>query len=322
MSEKIGQELSQKEERIMEYVPFGASDKIKLSISIIKNIVAVKTKSGKTCSDSDAIRFMMLCQARKLSVFEGDAFLIGYDGKDGPTFSLITAHQAFLKRAELNAEFDGMKSGVIVEEDGSLKELEGDFFYKGQKVVGGWATVFFKTRKYPIHRRIRLERFKKNFGVWLDDEAGMIVKCTEADALRSSFPTMLGGLYLKEELNPEKDIKNSMPIFSVPQKDEAPAIEAVVVPEIPVVPPTVPVPSKPTVNKPAAPPSIKLRMDAIRSSVESNGVTLEQIIAFFVEKGLINENTQTLEEIAIESPDTLEMIETQMEDIATEIKNQ
>jgi hypothetical protein len=29
----------------------------------------------------------------------------------------------------------------------------------------------------------------------------MIVKCAEADALRSSFPTMLGGLYMREEVD-------------------------------------------------------------------------------------------------------------------------
>jgi hypothetical protein len=30
----------------------------------------------------------------------------------------------------------------------------------------------------------------------------MIVKCTEADALRTAFPTHLGGLYLQEEMEP------------------------------------------------------------------------------------------------------------------------
>src|SRR6185436_15944630 len=105
--------------------------------------------------------------------FEGDAVLIGYDGKDGPTFSLITAHQTYLKRAELHPEFDGMKSGIIVKENDSLRDLEGDFYSPGQVVVGGWATVFFKTRKQAMHKRIRLERFKKSYGIWVDDPAGM-----------------------------------------------------------------------------------------------------------------------------------------------------
>lgn len=209
------------DEKMMEFVPYGAQDKIKLSVSIVKNLIAVKTKSGKTCSDNEAIKFMMMCQARRLNPFEGDAFLIGYDGKDGPQFSLITAHQAFLKRAELNAEYDGMKSGIIAERDGILTDLEGDFYLDGDKVVGGWATVFFKNRKQPMHKRIRMQRFKKSYGIWLDDAAGMICKCAEADALRSSFPTMLGGLYLREEIQAQAEVKTSTPIFSAPKQIES-----------------------------------------------------------------------------------------------------
>jgi phage recombination protein Bet len=194
--------LIKREPASVEYVPYGAQDKIKMTVSIIQNLIAVKTKSGKTCSERDAIKFMAMCQAKRLNPFEGDAFLIGYDGREGPSFSLITAHQTYLKRAELHPEFDGMKSGIIVrDEDGSLKDLEGDFYTEGQSVIGGWATVFFKQRKQPMHRRLRVARFNKGYGVWNDDAAGMICKCAEADALRSSFPTMLGGLYMREEVD-------------------------------------------------------------------------------------------------------------------------
>jgi hypothetical protein len=114
---------------------------------------------------------------------------------------LITAHQAFLKRAELHPEYDGMESGVVVERGGEIVDIQGDFTSAGDKLLGGWARVFFHTRSHPMYKRIRLERFKKPFGIWLDDPAGMICKCAEADALRSSFPTMLGGLYLREEVD-------------------------------------------------------------------------------------------------------------------------
>lgn len=190
-------------EKDMEFIPYGAQDKIKLNIGIVKNLIAVPTRTGKTCSDRDAIKFLMLCQAKRLNPFDGDAYLLGYEGKDGvANFSLITAHQAYLKRAELHPEFDGMESGVIVQgEDGKLSELKGDFHLPDQKVVGGWATVYFKARKVPITRKVRLTRFQKSYGVWQDDPGGMICKCAEADALRSSFPTMLGGLYCREEMD-------------------------------------------------------------------------------------------------------------------------
>lgn len=193
--------VAEREAKVMEYVPFGGQDKIKLTIQIVQNLIAVPTRSGKTCSDRDAVKFMAMCQAKRLNPFEGDAFLIGYDESGGgATFSLITAHQAFLKRAEIHPEFDGMKSGIIVQEDGKLLDIEGDFHLEDQMVVGGWATVYFKSRKYPTTRRIRLGRFNKGFAQWKVDPAGMICKCAEADSLRSSFPTMLGGLYMREEV--------------------------------------------------------------------------------------------------------------------------
>jgi len=188
------------EKQIVEFVPFGTKDKIQLSIEIVKRLVAVKTKTGKSCSDEDAFKFMLMCQARKLNPFEGDAFLIGYDSQSGPSFSLITAHQAFLKRAEVHPEFDGMESGTIVMREGKVIDLVGDWHMPNDQVLGGWATVFFKNRAHPMTKRVRLARFNKQYGIWRDDPAGMIVKCAEADALRSSFPTMLGGLYTHEEM--------------------------------------------------------------------------------------------------------------------------
>ena len=217
MSEVQQQALIKTEPTSVEYVPYGAQDKVKMTVGIIQNLIAVKTKTGKTCSERDAIRFMAMCQAKRMNPFEGDCFLIGYDSKDGPSFALVTAHQTYLKRAELHPEFDGMKSGLIVREELGLKDVEGDFYDEGQQVVGGWATVYFKNRKQPMHKRLRLSRFQKPFGIWQDDPAGMICKCAEADALRSSFPTMLGGLYLREEIDilPPKEF--AKPIFASSQ---------------------------------------------------------------------------------------------------------
>jgi phage recombination protein Bet len=169
---------------------------------MVRNLICVPTKLGARCDQNQAIKFIMLCKARALNPWEGDAYLVGYDTKDGPQFSLITAHQAFLKRAEVHPEYDGMESGVIVADaEGNLAEREGDFFIDGETVLGGWARVHFKDRKFPMYKRLRLSTFNKGFGRWRDDPAGQIVKCAEADALRSSFPTSLGGMYLEGEMD-------------------------------------------------------------------------------------------------------------------------
>lgn len=191
-----------KDNRAMTYTPFMAKAEITLNISIVKNTLCVPTRQGHTCDDRDAIRFMMMCRASGLDPFAGDAYLVGYDTQHGPRFSLITAHQAFLKRAETHPEYDGMESGVLVlDKDNKLVEREGDFTFDDDALVGGWATVYFKNRTHPMKRRLKLATFSTGQSRWKADPAGMIVKCAEADALRSSFPTLLGGMYLEGEMD-------------------------------------------------------------------------------------------------------------------------
>ena len=95
----MSEAIQKAESKSVEFVPYGSQDKIKLSILMVQDLIAVKTRSGKTCSQQDAIKFMAMCQAKRINPFEGDCFLIGYDTNDGPKFSLVTAHQTYLKRA-------------------------------------------------------------------------------------------------------------------------------------------------------------------------------------------------------------------------------
>jgi phage recombination protein Bet len=184
----------------MVYTPQGSSKEIKLTVGIVQSLCCARTKSGAVATQADALKFMMLCQARGLNPFEGDAYLVGYDGKNGPEFSMITAHQAFLKRAECHPEYDGMRSGVVVADgDGNAIDREGDFLFDDEVLLGGWATVYFKHRKYPMYKRLSFRSRAKDNKFWNSDPAGMICKSAEADALRASFPTLLGGLYIAEE---------------------------------------------------------------------------------------------------------------------------
>lgn len=292
----------------MEFVPFGAQDKIKLTIGIIQNLIAVKTKSGKTCSEPDAIKFMMMCQARRLNPFEGDAFLIGYDSKDGPTFSLITAHQAFLKRAECNAEYDGMKSGIIIRRDGEIKDLEGDFFLEGDELLGGWATVHFKNRKQTMHKRIRLKRFQKSWGIWQDDPAGMICKCAEADALRSSFPTMLGGLYLREEVNVvETSAKVSAPLFTSPSAMAERVAAGNVIESTP---------------EPQKTPEPETPVKKIRELCAKAKLSEALIVDFLKGTGSVGDDVDSLEQVALQNGEALPMVINQFDDIVERINQQ
>jgi phage recombination protein Bet len=211
----------------IEIVPFGSDERIKLNVAIVQKMIAVPTRTGKIPDPAQCIKFMMLCRARHLNPFEGDAFMLGYDTQNGPQFSLITAHQVFLKRAEASKGFNGMESGVIVEApaigmprgETTILEREGDLVFDGERLLGGWAKVYRKDREKPFYRRLKLTTFNTGRSRWEKDPAGMICKCAEADALRTAFPTHLGGLYVEEEL-PPIDVTPTIERAKVPKLDD------------------------------------------------------------------------------------------------------
>jgi phage recombination protein Bet len=303
--------------------PFGSDDTIKLTINNIKNLIAVKTKSGKTCSDNDAIKFIMMCKARLLNPYEGDAFLIGYDNKDGSaSFSLITAHQAFLKRAELHPQYDGMESGVIVEVDGKLEQHEGDFIENGWTLAGGWATVFFKNRSHPMKKRVNLSRFQKSWGIWQDDPAGMIVKCAEADVLRSSFPTMLGGLYMREELNADVQAdKVVKPIFAEP-----PTVTVEALPVAPAPTATAPEPPSKRALHPKPHDTTKAKaetpVDRLRALVKAAGVAEVHWVGFMATIGLADSDDISLSAVALRDEPSIRVCLDQWDEMLAKYKEE
>lgn len=199
-----------------EYVPFGSEDRIRLTTSVIRNLIAIPTREGELPDDRDCMRFLMLCRSRRLDPFTGDAFLIGFKKRDAEKaeWSLITSQSAFMKRAEIHPEFDGIESGVIVQtEDEEIIERQGDFTFKGDQLLGGWAVVHFRSRKFPMRKKVKLTTYQKPFGVWATDPAGMICKVAEVHALRDAFPTMLGGMLLREEhLDIASEVVSSQPV--------------------------------------------------------------------------------------------------------------
>ena len=146
------------------------------------------------------MRFVMLCRARQLDPWVGDGFLIGYDAKDGPQFSLITSFQALLKRAELHSAFDGLEAGVVIQTKKGIEHREGELVLGGETVVGAWAIAFRKDRSHNPRHTINMAAYNKGHGIWRTDPAGMLLKCAKAKAIREAFPSSTGGLYVGEEM--------------------------------------------------------------------------------------------------------------------------
>jgi phage recombination protein Bet len=190
------------DERVIEFTPLGEDQPIKLTMVMVRNSNLIKpTKRGELPSDAVIQQYMMVCKQRRLNPWAGDCFLVGYDTQDGPVFNIIVAVQSLFKRAEINEQFDGIRSGVIVtNREGKIEEREGDFFLETDKLVGGWAEVHRKDRQFPFYQRLAISVYRKPTSQWDKDPAGMIVKCAESGALRQAFPSDIGGLYLDMEM--------------------------------------------------------------------------------------------------------------------------
>lgn len=177
------------------------NDTVTLSPSIVRNYL---TNGNGAVTDQEVNYFVHLCRGQRLNPFLKEIYLIKF-GTQPATF--VVSKEAFLKRAEANPQYDGSESGIIVlNKDGELIERKGGFFLKdSEQVVGGWAKVYRKDRKYPSDVQVTFEEYAgrtKDGNLnsnWANRPATMIKKVALVQALREAFPNDLSNLYTEEE---------------------------------------------------------------------------------------------------------------------------
>lgn len=186
---------------------------VNLSFQIVRNFI---TRGCKDVSDAECIMFISLCKANKLNPFVGDAWLVKYDSKTPA--QMVTARDAFMKRAETRDTYEGYQSGVIVIRNNKVEEQEGEFFLPSDQLVGGWAKVYRSDRKFPIVSRVRMQEYNTNKSTWAGKPATMIQKVAEAHAFRKAFPVDMSGLYTPEEM---PDVQEQRPAPSTTEANKA-----------------------------------------------------------------------------------------------------
>lgn len=174
--------------------------------------------------------FTELCKVRKLNPFLREAYLIKYSNNQPA--SIVVGKDAILKRAVLNAKYDGMKSGIVVLTDsGEVIERKGTFKLDNEQLVGGWAEVFRKDWSNSIYCSVSLAEAiqKKGNGEpnsnWSKQPATMIEKVAKVRALREAFVEDLGGMYEAEEMNvelPDKEVQIVEEVETVQNKKDDP----------------------------------------------------------------------------------------------------
>lgn len=88
-----------------------------LTADTVKKYLVNGGNGGGDVSDQEVLMFIELCKAKGLNPFERDAYLIKYKSKnpqfDAPATTIV-GKDFFIKKANENPSFDGMKAGIVV----------------------------------------------------------------------------------------------------------------------------------------------------------------------------------------------------------------
>lgn len=196
--------LAKKEEKDIVFKVAG--EDVRLSESIVNQFVM---KGNDKLTREEAFNFIQLCRFRKLNPFLGEAYAVKYGGKPA---QMVVGKAAFMRRAEEHPNFEGHRSGLILMRKNEVIEVEGAFKLKSDELLGAWAEVYVKGRKFPVVAKVNLDEYNKGQSTWKEMKNTMIKKVALVQALRDAFPGDLNALYVEDEMPPSKEesIKNTI----------------------------------------------------------------------------------------------------------------
>jgi phage recombination protein Bet len=172
-----------------------AGQDITLSYNIVRNFL---TKGNGSVTDQELVQFISICKFNQLNPFLNEAYLVKFSGQNDNA-QMIVSKEALMKRAEQSTEYDGFRAGLIIERNNEILDIEGSFTMPNDKLLGGWAEVHRKDRKFAYVSRVSLAEYDKKQSTWNAKKSTMIRKTAIVQAMREAFPTQLGAMYTAEE---------------------------------------------------------------------------------------------------------------------------
>lgn len=176
--------------QVIEYEANGEA--VKLSPSMVKQYLV---SGDAEVTDQEVVMFMQLAKFQHLNPFLKEAYLVKFRGKPA---QIIVSKEAFMKRANANPHFEGIKAGIIVERGDEMVQLNGTVKLGKDRLIGGWATVKRDDRD-ETHVELPISEFSKGQATWNSMPGTMIRKTAMVNALREAFPQELGALYTEDD---------------------------------------------------------------------------------------------------------------------------
>jgi phage recombination protein Bet len=141
---------------------------------------------------------LAIVKNRNLNPFTKEVYFIKYGNNPA---QIVVSKDAFMKRAEQNANYDGFESGVIYEDEkGELKTKKGVILPRKATLIGGWCEVYRKDRSRPVYREVELSAYNTHKNWWQKAPGQMIEKVAIVAAVRDAFSENVGGLYTADEM--------------------------------------------------------------------------------------------------------------------------
>lgn len=137
-------------------------------------------------TDVQRNQFAAVAQAFGLNPFKREIYATTYRNKDGQTvMSIVTGYEVYLKRAEMNPNYDGFETKFDVVE----------------KQINCTCKVYRKDRRMPITSTVWMAEYSTGRSLWATKPRMMLEKVAIATAFRRAFPTDFGGMpYTNDEL--------------------------------------------------------------------------------------------------------------------------
>lgn len=187
---------------MMSVVKYDAGGvEIKLEPETVKNYLV--RGNGKV-TDQEVLFFIRTCQAQRLNpLVYGEVYLIKFGNEPA---QLVIGKETYMKRAFKNPNYNGMKSGIVVQRGEAIIQKEGTCLYPSEVLLGGWCRVYHElngkdTETFKEVSLIEYQKFKdgKPMANWGSKPCTMIEKVAVSQAVRAAFPDDYQGLYTAEE---------------------------------------------------------------------------------------------------------------------------
>lgn len=193
-------------------------------------ISKIQTKKGVKPSKEQTEEFITLCQINKLNPFKKQAYLVGYDSKNGSNFNIIIGIDGFRKIAHSTGQYVGREATIFNVVDNKLLSATVTVKRQVNGVIASFtATVWYSEAVQKVAEYVQGQPTGKKIPTefWAKRPYGQLDKCAEASALRMAFPDDFSGVYTDSEIEPQNQLLEEAKDRKPPQKEQIDKIEKI-----------------------------------------------------------------------------------------------